>query len=188
MKAQVNKFEAEHQMTNRVMFIFLLVVGSVTNNLNDPKDYGRIGISYENIGKSIESEEYIEKFQSRTRVSMGAYLVQPYFEHYHLTGLYSINKEKDYALNQLKIFLNEDSIPYWLIRILKVDPFFDNIRNFPDFKKTLIEIETKFWKHHERIRVSLEKQLLLQIGKLLFYQCCIFNNYIIEIARSEIFI
>jgi len=29
MKAQVNKLEAERQMTNRVMFIFLLVVGSV---------------------------------------------------------------------------------------------------------------------------------------------------------------
>ena len=52
MKAQVNKFEAERQMTNRVMFIFLLVIGSVTNNLNDPDDYGRIGISYEILEKA----------------------------------------------------------------------------------------------------------------------------------------
>jgi len=128
-------------------------------NLWNYDDYGRIGLSYKKIGRNRESEEYIEKFKSL--VPSDFYRAMPYFAHYHFIALFSINSEKDNALQQQKLFLNEDSFPYWIIRVLKDDPFFDDIRDFPEFKKTLTEMETKFWDDHKRIRASLEEKGLL---------------------------
>jgi hypothetical protein len=42
-----------------------------------------------------------------------------------------------------------------------MDPLMDTVRDLPEFKKILSELESKFWKNHEQIKESLENKGLL---------------------------
>ena len=65
------------------------------------------------------------------------------------------------ATATLKLFLEEDDYHYWTILFLKMDPLIDKVKNDPEYHKTLISLEEKFWKNHDEIRVSFEKKGLL---------------------------
>jgi len=42
-----------------------------------------------------------------------------------------------------------------------IDPLIDNIKNQPEFKQILQELDVKFWKKHQQIKASLEEKGLL---------------------------
>jgi len=42
-----------------------------------------------------------------------------------------------------------------------MEPLVDNIKDLPEFKKIMNNIETKFWKYHKQIRASLEEKGLI---------------------------
>ena len=42
-----------------------------------------------------------------------------------------------------------------------MDPLTDNIKDLPEFKKIMSDIETKFWNYHKQIKASLEEKELL---------------------------
>ena len=62
---------------------------------------------------------------------------------------------------EFKILIQKENYNHLIIRGFKNGPLFENIRNLPEFKKILSEIETKFWANHERIKASLEEKGLL---------------------------
>jgi molybdopterin converting factor small subunit len=45
--------------------------------------------------------------------------------------------------------------------MVKTDPLFDKIRNKPEFKQILAEMEAKYQAEHERVRKWLEEQEML---------------------------
>ena len=61
----------------------------------------------------------------------------------------------------MKKYSEQKGFPYFRIRLFKDDPIFDNIRNLPEFKILLNEIETKFWENHEQTKANLESKGLL---------------------------
>ena len=72
-----------------------------------------------------------------------------------------INDTKQ-ALEQLKLFAEEDNYNYWTITLLlENDPLADSLKDIPEFKELVKKIKTKFWKRHDRIKASLEKKGLL---------------------------
>ncbi len=44
------------------------------------------------------------------------------------------------------------------IRMLRDDLVFEDLHSEPNFQKVLLELETKFWDKHKRIRKNLEKK------------------------------
>ena len=44
---------------------------------------------------------------------------------------------------------------------LKMDPLIDNIKDLPEFKKIISDIESKFWDSHKQTKTSLEEKELL---------------------------
>ena len=107
-------------------------------------------------GKEKESEEYYKK---HVEIVAGYYEIN--MKHRLLAGIYSFTNENNKAIDELKILSQLDNYPYWLIRILKNDPVYDNISHLPEFQQILSDMENKFWANHERIKANLTEKRLL---------------------------
>lgn len=78
-----------------------------------------------------------------------------------LCGSYSLKRDTKKALEQMKIDSQLDYFGYGFIPNFIDDPMFDNIREHPNFKKLLSEMEDKFWENHERVKANLKEKGLL---------------------------
>jgi TolB-like protein/AraC-like DNA-binding protein/Tfp pilus assembly protein PilF len=81
-------------------------------------------------------------------------------KHLNLAHYYSYRSETPKALNELTLFSKEDNYEYSVLLFGMNDPAFDNIKDMAAFKKLKNEIETKFWRAHERIKRMLEDEEL----------------------------
>lgn len=118
-------------------------------------DYGRIGYVFKIMGDVKKSEEYFNK-------NMDVIETLKTFQKYRLmAAVYSYRGDTTNAIEQMKILSQHDNYPYWVIRTLKHDPMYDNIRELAEFQKILSEMEIKFWKNHDRIKASLKDKGLL---------------------------
>ena len=73
---------------------------------------------------------------------------------------YTYKGDVNQAMEHLRLFSKEDNYQYWVL-LLETDPSVDLIKNLPEFKETMNDIETKFWNNHDRIKISLEEKGLL---------------------------
>jgi hypothetical protein len=78
-----------------------------------------------------------------------------------LAMYYSYKGETDKALEHLALFSEEDHYFYWIVILMEVDPLTDNIINLPEFKRIKNKIDSKFWKWHRKIKISLENKNLI---------------------------
>lgn len=83
------------------------------------------------------------------------------FTYYDLAGIYAFRGDKEKAYENLRIFNQRKTMPFWMFDLIKKDPLFNNIRNEPEFKHIKIDIETKYRSEHERAKKWLEEQKLL---------------------------
>ncbi|TNF39831.1 MAG: tetratricopeptide repeat protein, partial [Bacteroidetes bacterium] len=120
---------------------------------------GRLAVIYSKLGDAENSVEHINKYLDYIETIKN----QQHIGYKEIIGAYSINNESEKALEQLKK-LSRLKTNYATIRNFKDDPIFDNIREHPEFNKLVSEIETKFWKNHERIKKSLEERGLLNLN------------------------
>ena len=65
------------------------------------------------------------------------------------------------AIEQLKLFSEQEHYHYWTVILIPVDPLFDNLKDLPEFKSIINDLETNFWKWHEQIKSSLEEKELI---------------------------
>ena len=75
---------------------------------------------------------------------------------------YAYEKNPEKAIENMKLFLKEDNYQYWIL-LFEREPAVASIKELPEFKKTMDNIKTKFWRTHEKIRVNLNDKRLLQI-------------------------
>jgi tetratricopeptide (TPR) repeat protein len=75
---------------------------------------------------------------------------QTFKSQWHLAKIYSIMGEKRKALDNLKMLKNRETDYASLVTYLKYYPFFDNIRDEPEFMDVLKDVETKYQSEHER--------------------------------------
>lgn len=115
----------------------------------------KIGVVLAKMGLIEESEKYFDDYKDYSKNDESIYKNQSLAVYYSYKG----NKEK--ALEHLKLFSQEDNYHYWVIIFLKMDPLIDNIKDLPEFRKILNDIETKFWLNHKQIKASLEEKELL---------------------------
>ncbi|WP_163322093.1 helix-turn-helix domain-containing protein [Draconibacterium mangrovi] len=80
---------------------------------------------------------------------------------YDLAGIYAFRGEKEKAYLWLTRFNELDKIPAWMVYLFKTDPLFNSIREEPDFKDIVANVETKYNTEHERIRVWFENNNVL---------------------------
>jgi len=102
-----------------------------------------------------ESDRYFESYLNYANNDKSIY------KNLSLSVYYAYKGDTEKALDEMKLFAQQDNYMYWALLFLKIDPQIDPIKDNPEFQQLLQEIETKFWKDHERIKVSLEDKGLL---------------------------
>lgn len=75
---------------------------------------------------------------------------QRFYSHWNLAKVYSIMGDKRKALDNLKMLKNRKTNSIWLVTYLKNYPFFDFIRDEPEFIEVVKDVEAKYQAEHER--------------------------------------
>jgi TolB-like protein len=83
------------------------------------------------------------------------------YSYYDLAGIYASRGETQKALENLKVFDQRQVMVYWITMFIKTDYLFNNIRNEPEFKQIVRDVEVKYEAEHERVRKWLEEQGML---------------------------
>ena len=83
------------------------------------------------------------------------------YKNLSLSMYYTSKGDSDKAIEHLKLFSEEDNYMIWVPLFLAIDPQIDSLKNIPEFKKVLKDIDAKFWKKHQQIKISLEEKGLL---------------------------
>jgi hypothetical protein len=114
----------------------------------------KIAIVMEKVGMKEKSEEYVRIFKEYADNDRSIY------KHASLASYYAYRGDVEKSIQHLKLFSEEDNVQYWIL-FMRIDPEIDPIKHHPEFNKTMMAIETRFWHTHNESRAVLEEQGLL---------------------------
>jgi len=86
---------------------------------------------------------------------------QTIYRYLSLAAYYSVKDEKAKAIENLKLFAQQENYFYWILLFTDIDPLMDNIKDLPEFGDIMDKIRTKFWNYHKSIKATLEKENLI---------------------------
>ena len=123
----------------------------------------RIGYAFLQNGYKKEADYYFDKQMEYCNNLIKS--DRPYagnlYTYYDRAGLYAFRGNRDKAYEDLRIFSRRESFGTWIITLIKIDPLFDNIREEPEFKQIISDMETKHQAEHEKVAKWLEDQGML---------------------------
>ncbi len=128
------------------------------------KEVHRIGYCYWITGNKEEAEKYFNKQKSiceeAIRLKRGGYGPEAYYD---LAGIYAIRGEKEKAYENLHLYLKEngENSAYAMVWFFKNDPFFDSIRNEPEFQAIYSDAKAKYEIAYEKLKKYLEEKGML---------------------------
>jgi tetratricopeptide (TPR) repeat protein len=123
----------------------------------------RIGYAYWQNGYKEEAEYYInEQINYCNRMNeLGRSLTQQLITYYNLAAAYAFKGERERAYENLNIFIQRDHMAYWAVFWIKNDPLLNSIREEPEFRQIVRDVEAKYQAEHERVRQWLEDNEML---------------------------
>ncbi len=123
----------------------------------------RIGYAYWQCGYKEEAEYCFNEQVEYCNRSIELKRWYGNIANYDLAAVSAFKGERDKAYKNLRIFDQRLSKALWIpqIMLIRTDPFFDSIRNEPEFKQIVKDVEIKNQAEHERVRKWLEKQGML---------------------------
>jgi TolB-like protein/Tfp pilus assembly protein PilF len=120
----------------------------------------RLGYCYWITGHKDKAELYFDEQKRICEESIKLNREYGAKAYYDLAGIYALRGEKEKAYENLHLYVKEsgENHTYAMIWYLKYDPFFDSIRNEPEFQDILAERKAKYQESHEKLRKWLEDQ------------------------------
>jgi TolB-like protein/AraC-like DNA-binding protein/Tfp pilus assembly protein PilF len=152
--AKICYYMRDFKSANKYYSRFIDIKEAQNLNVYGAED-AKIGVVLSKMGFPEESKKYLRNFRDYSENDKSIY------KHANLALYYSYSGDKKHAIDQMKLFSQEDKYHYWTIVFLKLDPLMDNIKDLPEFRKIYREIENKFWRNHNNMTVSLQKEKLL---------------------------
>ena len=114
----------------------------------------KIGIVLDKVGQKEKAQEFIKSFKNYADNDKSIY------KHLNLAGYYAYLGDDDKSIEHMKLFSKEENLKYWVL-LFDSDPIVKGVKDHPEFDKVMGDIEKKFWKTHEEIKVTLEEKGLL---------------------------
>ncbi|MEN8250681.1 MAG: hypothetical protein ABFS32_17235 [Bacteroidota bacterium] len=106
-------------------------------------------------------EKQIRNYSNIVELGGRSFVFDPHEAHFELAAVYAFIGEKEKAYEHLR----EANQRKWMginhVAILKYSPFFDSIRDEPEFLQIVRDIEAKYKASHERVRQWLEDNEML---------------------------
>jgi hypothetical protein len=81
--------------------------------------------------------------------------------YYDLAGVYAFRGNKEKALENLRAYNQAKQTYQWMVMLFKTDPLLRSIRDEPEYKLIVEEIESKYLEEHEKVKKWLAEQGLL---------------------------
>lgn len=114
-----------------------------------------IGAVLAKVGEKKESELLLADYKDWVDGDESIY------KHFGLAMYYAHEGDTKKAIEHMQLFAEEDNYHYWTILFVKIDPMIDNVKEHPEFRKLLNELDIKFWESHKRIKVTLQGKELI---------------------------
>ncbi len=83
------------------------------------------------------------------------------YTYYNVAAVYSFLGERDKAYKYLRLMNQPQRIPMYIVKDLTHDPFFESIRDEPEFQEIVRDVEAKHQAEHERVRQWMEENEML---------------------------
>lgn len=116
----------------------------------------KFGVILSKLGKEAESKKYMQDYLTWAEADQSKY------KHLSLAAYYSFTGNVSRAIDNMKLFAEQEHYPYWYILFLGMeDPLFEHVKDHPEYQKVLREIDQNFWSYHKRIKDSLKQKGLL---------------------------
>lgn len=115
----------------------------------------KIALVLAKMGFKEKSEEFVKSFKQYADNDKSMY------RHGHLAAYYCYKGDTKKATEHLRLFAKEDDFQYWVL-LLPDDPEVEAIKNQPEFRKIVGDIESRFWNRHKQIRTMLDEKGLLK--------------------------
>jgi len=78
-----------------------------------------------------------------------------------LAGIYAIRKDRIRAYENLRKYNQKQKINAWMAECIKIDLMLKSLRDEPEFKEIVSDLEAKYQTEHERINQWLEENDML---------------------------
>ncbi|WP_211253546.1 helix-turn-helix domain-containing protein [Prolixibacter bellariivorans] len=115
-----------------------------------PGEDAKIGLVLAKVGQTAKAAEYLQNYKAFAEGDQSIY------KHLSLAMYEAYEGNTAKAIEQLKLFSQQDDYHYWVVLFLKIDPLIDNVKDNPDFKKILHTIDSRFQNQHREMKASLE--------------------------------
>jgi class 3 adenylate cyclase/TolB-like protein len=124
-------------------------------NIISEGEYAKIGLILSKNGFEEESEHFLNTYKAYAENDQSIY------KHLSLSVYNSYMGNTDKAIKHLQLFSEQENYHYWTLIFVPIDPLVDNIKDLPEFRKIMKDIESKFWNSHQQIKTSLEEKDLI---------------------------
>jgi hypothetical protein len=90
-------------------------------------------------------------------LELGRHPFQDFTTFHSLAAIYTFLGDKDKASEYLRLFNQRQRMPLYMIKEIKNNPLFDDIRDEPEFQQIVRDVEEKYQAEHERVRIWMEE-------------------------------
>ena len=117
---------------------------------------GKLGVILDKLGRKEESRSYFREYLEVAENDQSIY------KNLSLAVYYSYMGDTTRALENMKLFAEQEKYPYWYILFLGMDdPLLEKVSKNPEFQQIMREIEVKFWSYHNEIKDTLKQKGLI---------------------------
>ena len=120
-----------------------------------PQEDIKIGVVYKAMGLEEKAAGFLQAYEEYCKRD------QTIYKGASTAMLYSYKGDYSAAIEQLRVFSNQDNIQYWILLFLEEDPLTDPLKKHPEYEAIKSRIENRFWKHHKDLKESLKAKELL---------------------------
>ena len=118
------------------------------------QENAKIALVYKSMGLFKEAEQLFRDYSRYCEEDKSKY------KSINLVWKYAYEGKIDEAIDQLRIFSEEENYLYWFL-LIEDEPLIKSLKIHPDFGPIMQKIKDNFWENQAKLRTSLEKKGLL---------------------------
>lgn len=122
-----------------------------------PQEDIKIAFTCQQMNKTDEAQKYLESYKAFVDQEHSIY------QSINLCVYYSMIGQEQKAMEQMKLFSEEQNFHYWTVPFMPLEPLLDALRNDKDYAKTFKKIERNFQRFHQRVEKTLAEKGLLDL-------------------------
>ncbi len=118
------------------------------------QENAKIALVYKSMGLFKEAEQLFRDYSRYCEEDKSKY------KSINLVWKYAYEGKIDEAIDQLRIFSEEENYLYWFL-LIEDEPLIKSLKIHPDFGPIMQKIKDNFWENQAKLRTSLEKKGLI---------------------------